>query len=121
MNPWMILLLSKLEVILIVAKVILTISIIMIGGFGFGGVLAEEQHIIDFFKKYLKKILIIPAICIIILLTVPSRDTAILMWVLPKLSQSQLVQKDFPELYQKAMDILNKEIEKKLNGDRHDR
>ena len=43
------------------------------------------------------------------------------MWVLPKLSQSQLVQKDFPELYQKAMDILNKEIEKKLNGDKHDR
>jgi uncharacterized protein YqgQ len=118
MSPWFILFLSKLDAVLLTAKILLVISVIMIGGFGFGGVLADEQTIIDFFKKYFKRIFITPVICIIILLTVPDRNTAILMWVLPKLSQSQLIQKDFPEMYEKAMKILNEEIDKKLNGDK---
>ena len=121
MSPWLILLLSILDAVMTTAGIILTCHLVIFGVVGLGGIIAGEEHITSFFKNNIKKLIIPPIVCIIILLTVPSRDTALLMWVLPKLSQSQLVQKDFPELYQKAMDILNKEIEKRLNGDRHDR
>lgn len=121
MSPWIILLLSKLDAVMTTAGIILTCHLVIFGVIGLGGILAEEEKILDFFEKHAKMLILTPLVCIIIILTVPNRDTALLMWVLPKLSQSQLVQKDFPELYQKAMDILNKEIEKRLNGDRHDR
>jgi uncharacterized protein YqgQ len=118
MSPWTILLLSKLDAIMTTAGIILTCHLVIFGVIGIGGILADEKHIIAFFKNNIKKLIIPPIVCIIILLTVPSRDTALLMWVLPKISQSQLVQKDFPEMYEKAMKILNEEIEKKLNGDK---
>lgn len=118
MSPWFILLLSKLDAITNTAIAVLIVHSIIFGIVGLGGFLAGEDRIIDFIKTHSKKLITVPVVCVLILFTVPDRNTAILMWVLPKLSQSQLIQKDFPEMYEKAMKILNEEIEKKLNGDK---
>lgn len=118
MSPWFILFLSKLDAVMTTAGIILTIYLIVMSIMFCGVFFVEDDAAKDFLANNTKKLIAIPAVCIFILLTVPSRNTAILMWVLPKLSQSQLIQKDFPEMYEKAMKILNEEIEKKLNGDK---
>ena len=118
MSPWLILFLSKVDIIVTTAEIVLTLSLILLGFATIFVPSCPDENFSIWFKEVFKKIIWIPIVCLLIVFTVPKRDTAILMWVLPKLTNSQMVQKDFPELYDKAMKIISNEIEKKLNGDK---
>ena len=114
MNPLLILLVSKVDILIKIAAIVLIASSIASPICIVGGCIDDSGGFGVFVRKCWKRLILFPVIAFVVLIITPDRNTAILMFVLPKLSDSQLVQRDFPELYGKAMKIINNELDKKL-------
>jgi phage-related holin len=67
-----------------------------------------------FYKKYAKICLTLFFICALIATLIPDTKTACMMYVIPKITQSEQFKKDVPEIYNLAIESLKNNFKNNL-------
>lgn len=114
MNPWLIYLWGISEGVKITLGMVAIFAVV-------GGTAAFGVCYMDGVEEALpttKRVIICGLIAGLVALFVPSQKTIALMYVLPRVAESEAIQRDVPELYRLAVDALKDQLTDGVGGQR---
>ena len=111
MSPWLIYWWSQADVLRDMLGVSSLGVLVVIGGVA--AMMAGEGVEIP---RWMRAATVASALCGIVSLLIPSSRTIALMYVLPRVAESDVIQRDMPELYGLAIDALKAELASGIGG-----
>lgn len=122
MNGWIIYLITRLDTITISLRIVALVSAIIVIVFGLpmsGFIDGVSSEMTKLGRQVLKWLIIICISSFALNLIVPTQTEGWLIFGLPKIINSETIQKDLPDVYNRVIRIMNKKldkIEENLNG-----
>lgn len=113
MSPWVIYWWSQADSMREVLGV-MSAMVLIIGGFGSVMYYAENNEL----PRWVKALLCAAVVAGFAAVLIPSSRTIALMYVLPRVADSDVIQRDMPELYRLAVDALKSELADGIGGQR---
>lgn len=113
MSWWMIYLWTRLDIVIGFSVVIMIFSTMGLVSSMFGALLCFDDEEKAFFKKMVKPCFVVLIVSCLSVLLVPSKDDMALIYVVPKMAQSETfkhVAESTPEITKLGLEVLQKEL-----------
>lgn len=109
MSAWMVYAWSQADTFRSVAGMLSSVALVFVTMFGF--FMHSDGEVVP---RWFRSVGIVAAIIGVAALFAPSSRTIALMYVLPRVAESDAIQRDVPELYRLAIDALKAELSEKV-------